>query len=59
MKLMSHYEFRCLILLAIIDPINVGRCNHLVSVVQRRGIRENDGYTPTAKCLLQKEIENE
>ena len=44
---MIHYEFRIMVLLADIEPINFGGHNHLVSAVQRQGIRNKDGYTPT------------
>ena len=54
---MSNYELRCLDCLASIDPTNFGRCNHLVSEVQCRGIRKHYRSTPTTNFSERKEIE--
>ena len=42
-KSMSHYEFWRLVWLAKIDPTKFGCRDHMVSLVQDRGIRENYG----------------
>ena len=46
-KPMSHYEFRRLVCLTKVDTTHFGGRAHLVSAVQRRGIRKKYGYTPT------------
>ena len=58
MKPMSHYDFRCLVFLANIDPKTFGGHNHLVSAVQRRAIRGKDGSIPTTTVSAQKAKEN-
>ena len=57
MKPMIHYEFRSLVCLANIDPTNFGGRDHLVSAVQRRGIRKNDGSKPNTTVSARREIE--
>ena len=54
---MSHYEFWRLVCLVNIDPTHFGDSNHQVSAVQRRGIRENGGSTPTMNVSDQRETE--
>ena len=44
---MSHYENRCLVCLAKIEPTFFCGRDHLVSAVQRQGTRKKDGSTPT------------
>ena len=48
---MSHYEFWCLFFLAKIDPTNFGGRDHLVSAVQRQGIRKNHGSTTPSTAV--------
>ena len=55
---MSHYKLRHLYCLGNIDPTHFGRCNHLVSEVQCRGIWRNYGYTSTTDVSKRREIEN-
>ena len=57
-KTMSHYKFRSLVFLEMIDPTNVGGRNHLVLTVQHQGIRKKDRSTPTNNVLLRRDIEN-
>ena len=54
---MSHNEFQRLVCLAEIDPTKFGGREHLVSVVQRQGIRKNDGSKLTTTVSAQIEIE--
>ena len=48
---MSHYEFWRLVCLAKIDPTNFGGRDHLVSAVQRQGIRKNHGSTTPSTAV--------
>ena len=57
MKPMSHYEFQRLVYLVKIDPTNLGGRNHLVSMVQQQGIRNNYGCTPIDTVSLRRKIE--
>ena len=56
MNPMSHYEFRRLVCLTKVDTTNCGGRYHLVSAVQRLGIRKKDGSTPTTNVSAWIEI---
>ena len=51
---MRHYGFWRLVSLENIDPTKFCGCNHLVSAVQSRGIRNIYGLTPTTAVSEQK-----
>ena len=53
-----HNKFWCLVLLKNIDPTNFGGRDHLVSEVQRQGIRKKYWYTLTKTVWERKEKEN-
>ena len=53
-KPMSNYEFQHMIFLENIDSTSYCGRNHLVSAVQRRGIRKQGGYTPNTTVSEQK-----
>ena len=53
-KPMTHYEFWCLVLLENIDLMHFGGCDHLVSAVQCRCIRGENGSTTTTNVSVLK-----
>ena len=55
----SNYEFWRLVCLANIYPTNFGGRDHLVSVVQQKGILKKDGSTPTTNVSARKGTEKE
>ena len=57
MKTMSHYEFWRLFCLENIDPNCFCGRDHLVSAVQRQGIRKKYGSTTTTTVSAHRDLE--